>query len=82
MAVADESYSSTYLGNKMEKTFAQKMKQVGMVAVFLSLISFMAIAGGIEHLPPEAGIKEITALFGASIVALTMGLFGISLINE
>ncbi len=66
----------------MEKTFAQKMKQVGMVAVFLSLISFMGIAGGVEHLSPEAGINEIVPLIGASIVALTMGLFGISLINE
>jgi len=66
----------------VEKTFAQKMKQIGMVAVFLSLISFMGIVGGIEHLPPEAGLGEIVSLIGASFVALTMGLFGISLINE
>ena len=66
----------------MEKTFTQKMKQIGMVAVFLSLISFMAIAGGIENLPPEAGLREVFALVGAAAVALSMGLFGISLINE
>jgi len=66
----------------MEKTFAQKMKQIGMVAVFLSLICFMGIAGGVENLPPEAGIKEWTALIGASVLALAMGLFGISMINE
>jgi hypothetical protein len=82
MAVADESYSSTYLGNKMEKTFAQKMKNIGGVAVLLSIVSFMFIAGGVEHLPPEAGIKEWTALIGASVVALTMGLFGVSLLTE
>jgi hypothetical protein len=66
----------------MEKTFTQKMKQIGMVATFLSLICFMGIAGGIEHLPPEAGVNEIVPLIGASVVALAMGLFGISLINE
>ena len=66
----------------MEKTFAQKMKQIGMVAVFLSLISFMGIAGGVENLPPDASINDIVNLIGASVVALTMGLFGISLINE
>jgi len=66
----------------MEKTFAQKMKQIGMVAVFLSLICFMGIMGGVENLPPEAGINEIVSLIGAAVVALTMGLFGISLINE
>ena len=66
----------------MEKTFAQKMKQIGMVAVFLSLICFMGIAGGVENLPPDASINDIVNLIGASVVALAMGLFGISLINE
>lgn len=66
----------------MEKTFTQKMKQIGMVAVFLSLICFMGIAGGVENLPPEAGLNEIVSLIGASVLALGMGLFGISLINE
>lgn len=66
----------------MEKTFAQKMKQIGMVAVFLSLICFMGIAGGVENLPPDASINDIANLVGAAVVALTMGLFGISLINE
>ena len=66
----------------MEKTFAQKMKQIGMVAVFLSLVCFMGIAGGVENLPPEAGLREFSALIGAAILALAMGLFGISLINE
>ena len=66
----------------MEKTFAQKMKSIGMVAVLLSLISFMFVAGGVENLPPEAGVNEIVSLIGASVLALGMGLFGISLINE
>ena len=66
----------------MEKTFTQKMKQIGQVAVFLSLICFMGIAGGVEHLPPDASINDIVNLIGASVVALGMGLFGISLINE
>ena len=66
----------------MEKTFTQKMKQIGMVAVFLSLICFMGIAGGVENLPPDASINDIVNLIGASAVALGMGLFGISLINE
>ncbi len=66
----------------MEKTFAQKMKNIGAVAVLLSLISFMFIAGGVENLPPEAGFKEWANLAGAAVVAFGMGLFGISLINE
>ena len=66
----------------MEKTFKQKMKQIGMVAVFLSLICFMGIGGGVEHLPPDAPLNDILNLIGASVVALTMGLLGISLINE
>ena len=66
----------------MEKTFAQKMKQIGQAAVLMSLVSFMFIAGGVEHLPPDASINDIVNLIGASVVALGMGLFGISLINE
>ena len=66
----------------MEKTFAQKMKNIGGVAVFLSLICFMFIAGGVEHLQPDPSINDIINLIGASAVALVIGLLGISLITE
>ena len=66
----------------MEKTFAQKMKNIGGVAVLLSLICFMFIAGGVENLPPDASINDIINLIGASAVALVIGLLGISLITE
>jgi len=66
----------------MEKTFAQKMKNIGGVAVLMSLVSFMFIAGGVEHLPPDASLNDIVNLIGASAVALGMGVFGISLVTE
>lgn len=66
----------------MEKTFAQKMKNIGGVAVLLSLICFMFVAGGVEHLQPNPSINDIINLIGASAVALGMGVFGISLITE
>jgi hypothetical protein len=58
------------------------MKQIGSVAVFLSLVCFMFIAGGVEHLQPNPSINDIVSLIGASAVALAMGLLGISIINE
>ena len=66
----------------MTKTYTQKMKTIGGVAVMLSLICFMFIAGGVENLAPNPSINDIVNLIGASAVALAMGVFGVSLVNE
>jgi hypothetical protein len=58
------------------------MKQIGSVAVFLSLVCFMFIAGAVEHMPPGPGINDIVALVGASAIAFAMGVLGLSIINE
>jgi hypothetical protein len=58
------------------------MKQIGSVAVFLSLICFMFIAGAVEHMPPGPNINDIVSLIGASAVAFAMGVLGLSFINE
>ena len=57
-------------------------RKIGTTALFMSLIGFMFIAGTVEHLPPEAGLKEWLNLIGASVTAFGLGLFGISLIGD
>ena len=63
-------------------TFKQKMKQIGQVAVFMSLVCFMFIAGGAERMPADATFKDWINLAGAAFVALNMGLLGISFMQE
>jgi Co/Zn/Cd efflux system component len=58
------------------------MKQIGSVAVFLSLVCFMFIAGAVEHLQPNPSINDIVSLVGASAIAIAMGLLGLSIINK
>lgn len=62
--------------------FRAKTQKIGAVAVFLSIISFMFVAGGVENLQPDPTLEQIVTLCGAAFVALIMGLFGISLIND
>jgi hypothetical protein len=57
-------------------------RKIGAVAMILSILGFAAIAGGVEHLPPEAGIKEWITLLGASTTAFILGLLGISMIHD
>lgn len=66
----------------MEKTFDQKMKQIGQVAVFMSLVFFMFIAGAVENAPADINLTQIVSLVGATLVNFGMGIFGISLINS
>lgn len=58
------------------------MKQIGSVAVFLSLVCFMFIAGAVEHMAPSPSINDVISLIGASLTAFAMGVFGLSIINE
>lgn len=66
----------------MEKTFAKKMRTIGQVAVFMSLVFFMFITGSIEKLPADITFPEIVYLMGVTLLNFGLGMFGISLINE
>ncbi len=63
-------------------TYSQKMQRIGFVAILLGLLGVMGVAGGVEHLPADAGFYAWFALFGAMIVSFGLMLFGSHLLNS
>lgn len=63
-------------------TYSQKMQRIGFVAIVMGLLGVMSVAGGAEHVPPDADFYAWFALFGALITSLGLMLFGTSLLNS
>lgn len=63
-------------------SYSQKMQRIGFVALTLGLVGVMGVAGGVEHLPAEAGFEAWFALAGACVTSLGLMLFGVSMIND
>lgn len=63
-------------------TYTQKAQRIGFAAMFLGLLGIMGVAGGVEHLPPEAGIESWIALFGATATSVMLMIFGTALLNS
>jgi len=63
-------------------TYARKMQRIGFAAVLVGLLGIMGVAGGVEHLPPEAGFEQWFTLFGTVVTCAGLMLFGTSLLNS
>ena len=57
-------------------------RRIGNTAMFLSLVLFIFIAGSIDSIPPEAGLKEWLTLIGATFTALCLGFLGLSFLDD
>ncbi len=63
-------------------TYTQKMQRIGFVAILVGLLGVMGVAGGVEHLPAEAGFEAWFTLFGTFVTCIGLMVFGTSLLNS
>lgn len=59
-----------------------KAETKGFVLLATALVIMLGTAGGVEHLPPNAGYLEWVGIGLSLVVAFISGILGYSYINE